>query len=73
MTWRYQYVIRGDWPFTVTFEGTSVELVKFNPEVVKWCINTFGNDPKIRVWYTMGHSYNFREKEHAELFLLRWA
>lgn len=73
MKWEYQYIIRGDWPFSVKFEGPAGMLLTDHQLINKWCTDTFGSPSTSRQWYTIGSKYFFQEKSQAEMFLLRWS
>ena len=69
MNWRYSYKQdHGDWPFRCVFLGTNDDHIKQRESIVDWCCEVFPS----RHWFVQGRAFWFKEKEYAELFLLRW-
>jgi len=68
--WEYKYnpTKGGDWPFQVKM----IHLVRdprVDVEIYHWCKKTF---PK-GTWYNTITTYNFKNREDAEFFMLRWS
>ena len=71
MKWEYKYLPDkgGDWPFRVTYAGPMGSLSKNRYDIDAWCSSTF----EYKQCLSNGSSFWFKEKEHAEFFMLRWS
>lgn len=70
MKWEYKYNPEkgGDWPFQVKIHHLSLTSRGTKDEYI-WCNETFTNG----TWYSTIGTFNFKNREDAMMFMLRWS